>query len=99
MSEEIRADYDELKTVVSRFAAQSQSVEELQQKVRSAMEKLEDGGWMGLGADAFFAEMQGVVLPAVGRLIEALADASRTTNEIATTVQNAEQEASAPFHS
>jgi|YNPBryBLVA2012_1023415.scaffolds.fasta_scaffold00875_1 WXG100 family type VII secretion target len=99
MSDEIRANYDELKTVVSRFMAQSQSIEELQQKVRSAMEKLENGGWIGLGADAFFAEMQGVVLPAVDRLIKALADASRTTGEIATTIQNAEQEASGLFRS
>jgi len=99
MSDEIRANYDQLKTVVSRFMAQSQSIEELQKKVRSAMEKLEQGGWIGLGADAFFAEMQGVVLPAVDRLIKALADASRTTGEIATTIQNAEQEASGLFRS
>lgn len=99
MSDEIRANYDELKDVAGKFTAQAQSIEDLSKKVKSAMERLEDGGWIGLGADAFFSEMQGAVMPAVAKLIEALSSASQKTNEIATTVQNAEEEASSPFRS
>lgn len=97
MADEIRANYDELEQVASRFNGQSQSVEEMLQKVRGAMEKLADGGWIGRGADAFFAEMEGEVLPAVKRLVEALGNAAQTTGQIAQDMQQAEEEASSLF--
>lgn len=97
MADEIRANYEELEQVASRFSGQSQSVEEMLQKVRACMEKLADGGWIGRGADAFFAEMEGEVLPAINRLVSALSDAAQTTGQIAQDMQQAEDEASSLF--
>jgi WXG100 family type VII secretion target len=97
MSDEIRADYEQLQQLASRFSQQSQSVQQMLQRVRSSMDKLESGGWIGRGSDAFFSEMQQEVLPASERLRQALDEASRTTQNIVNTVRQAEEEASSRF--
>lgn len=97
MADEIRADYDQLEQVASQFANQSQVIQEMLQRVRSGMEQLEDGGWIGRGADAFFSEMQSIVLPAVQRLESALNDASGATKQIAQTMHQAEEEGRSLF--
>lgn len=96
MAEEIRADYEQLKSVAERFSRQSESVTQMMRSVQGSMNKLKDG-WIGRGSDAFFTEMSDEVLPAVGRLKQALGEASTTTQKISNTVKQAEQEASAPF--
>lgn len=95
-ADEIKANYDQLAQVASRFQNQSQATQEMIQSVRSSMDELK-GGWEGRGSNAFFSEMQGEVLPAVNRLRQALQEASRVTNQIVQAVKQAEDEASAPF--
>jgi len=97
MADEIRADYEEMEQISNRFANQSQTIQQMMQKVRSSMDKLEGGDWIGRGSDAFFNEMNSDVLPATERLIQALDEASRTTKDISQTVQQAEEEASSRF--
>lgn len=97
MSDEIKAEYDELGQVATRFGNQSQAVADMLRDLRSRFEPLENGGWIGMGADAFFAEMQGEVFPAVNRLIEALAEGGQVTNEVSRHVHDAEDQASAAF--
>jgi len=99
MSDEIRADYDQLEDVAGRFANQSQLIQQMLQKVRSSMDKLEDGGWIGRGSRAFFQEMQSEVLPASLRLQDVLEEASQVTRSIIQIVRQAEDEASSPFRS
>jgi WXG100 family type VII secretion target len=99
MTDEIRADYDQLEQVASRLANQSQVVQQLMQKVRGSMSPLEDGGWIGRGSDAFFQEMNSEVLPATDRLHKVLQEASQVTKQIVQTVRQAEDEASALFRS
>lgn len=96
MAEEIRADYDQLEEVASRFTNQAEAIQQLLEKVRSSMENLEPG-WIGRGSEAFFSEMQGEVIPATMRLQIALDMASVTTRNISQVMQQAEDEASAPF--
>lgn len=96
MADEVRADYEQLEQVASRFANQSQAIQQMLQKVRSGMDKLETG-WIGRGSNAFFSEMQSDVLPAVQRLHDALDEGSRCTKEIIQVMQRADEEASAPF--
>jgi WXG100 family type VII secretion target len=97
MSDEIRADYDQLENVASRFANQSQTIQQLLQKVNGSMDKLEDGGWIGRGSDAFFQEMHSEVLPASQRLQAVLGQANQVARTIIQTIQQAEEEASSPF--
>jgi WXG100 family type VII secretion target len=97
MAEEIRADYEQLETIAGQFAKQAQAIQQMLQKVQKSMDELENDGWIGRGSDAFFAEMQGEVLPASNRLHDALEEANRVTKEIIQTVQEAEDEACSPF--
>jgi WXG100 family type VII secretion target len=96
MADEIKAVYDELETVASRFNNQSEAIQQMYQYIRNSMQNLEDG-WIGRGSDAFFSEMESEVLPATQRLQNALEEASRVTKEIIQVVQQADEEASAPF--
>jgi WXG100 family type VII secretion target len=97
MADEIRADYDKLGQVASRFDKQAQQINEMIRKVKADFQKLEQGGWIGRGADAFFQEMRGTVLPASQRLESALKTGSQVTKEIIQHVRSAEEEASSPF--
>lgn len=97
MADEIKAEYDQLEQVASRFSNQSQAMEDSLRDLRSKFEKLEGGGWIGLGADAFIAEMNDEIIPAMTRLINALAEGNRLTNEVSRTIQAAEDEASGTF--
>jgi WXG100 family type VII secretion target len=96
MSDETRADYDELENVSQRFANQAQEVEEIFTKISTTMENLRDG-WIGRGSDAFFSEMESDIIPATNRLRDVLSDASDLTKEIASKLQGAEEEASSRF--
>jgi len=97
MYDEIRADYDQLEQVAARFANESQAIQQMLQNVRSSMDPLESGGWIGLGSDAFFAEMQSDIIPANERLQQALDEANRVTKQIVQVVKQAEDDASSPF--
>lgn len=97
MADEIRADYNQLEDIASRFGNQSQAVNDTLQSVRTSMGPLEDGGWIGRAADSFFDEMQAEVIPAVQRLLENLAEANRAVRDIAETMRQAETEASGLF--
>ena len=98
MADEVRADYDQLEQVASRFANQSQEVQQTLQQVRNKMNKLQSD-WIGRGSEAFFSEMEGEVLPGTNRLQQALEEASRVTKEVVQIMQQAEEEASSPFRS
>jgi len=97
--DEIKADYQQLEQVASRFTSQAQIIEQMIQEVRNTMDPLENGGWIGRGSDSFFSEMQGEVLPACQRLLDALHEASQVTKDISATMSRAEDDACAPFRS
>lgn len=96
-AEEIRGDYDELENCSTHFANHAQVIGQMIQAIKRSMDPLEGGGWKGRGVDAFMAEMNGDVLPATDRLYQALEEASQATKDISQTLQQAEEEASAPF--
>ncbi len=97
MANEVRASYNELEQLSNRFARSQSEIQQMIQQVRNAMQPLENGSWIGRGSDAFFREMRGEVTPAVTRLQQALGEASRTTKDIVQTMQQADEQASAPF--
>ena len=97
MIDEIRADYEALAQVATRFNSRAEATTEMLTSVQAAYTPLEQGSWIGEGAEAFFAEMQDDVIPAVNRLIAALTMAGEITGEAAQTMQEADQEAATPF--
>ena len=96
MADEIRADYRQLAQVATQFSRQASAVNQMRQQVKRSMNALQ-GNWIGHGSEAFFAEMNDKVLPGTNRLYKALQDASKITKQISQLVQQAEQDAAAPF--
>jgi hypothetical protein len=58
---------------------------------------LEQGGWEGQGATAFYDEMQNEVFPAMQRLMSALSEAQMVTLQIRDIIWQAEEEAASVF--
>jgi WXG100 family type VII secretion target len=96
MADEIQADYAQLQQVSQLFNKQAQAINQMRQQVRKSMGGLQ-GNWIGKGSDAFFNEMSDKVLPATTRLYQALQEASKITKQMAQTVQQAVEDAAAPF--
>jgi len=93
----IRVDHEALAQISGRFNQQSEAIELMLYAMRGTMQPLASGGWIGQGADAFFAEMNSDILPAVQRLTDALAQAGIVTMQLSDLMQQADEEASFSF--
>ncbi len=93
----IQANYEALERIAARFGSESERVEEVNGRLQSFMRPLQNGGWEGEGAKAFFDEMEDVIFLASNRLREALAQARTATLEVKRVFQEAEEEAARPF--
>ncbi|MCE7949204.1 MAG: WXG100 family type VII secretion target [Chloroflexi bacterium CFX4] len=93
----IQADYSSLGDIAKHFASKAQETNNLIQTVGRCIESLQRGGWLGKGANQFYAEMQNEVSPAMQRLRAALDDASSATSRIAQAMEQHEREAGALF--
>lgn len=94
----IRSDYDQLRSMAQSFRSQSENITKQSQQLKSNMDTLQGGDWIGKGAQAFYREMGDSVLPTMQRLQRALAEASRITQQISQVMKAAEDEASGCFH-
>ena len=97
MADLIEADYGKLEQIHKQFSREADNVNKMIKDVRARMAPLQDGGWKGDAAAAFFSEMNGEVLPACLRLKKALREAAATTKRVGKTVQKAEQDAKNAF--
>ena len=93
----VRAHHEELQKISSSFGSQSSAIAGINGKMNSAFQTLHGGDWIGKGANAFFKEMEGEVMPSMKRLEKALSDAARITNQISQIMKQAEDEASSFF--
>lgn len=98
MADEVKADYEQLEQVATRFRNQADEIQQMLTQVRNSMQKLEPD-WKGRGSNAFFQEMEHKVLPGVARLHRALQEANKVTKDIVQTMQQADDDASSPFRS
>ena len=78
----VQADYDELASIANQFAQESSAAEQLMNQITNLVGQLEGGGWMGRGAQAFYAEMHDEVEPGLRRLVQALEDFSPATQHL-----------------
>ncbi|GJM41566.1 MAG: hypothetical protein DHS20C20_18480 [Ardenticatenaceae bacterium] len=92
----IQVQYDKLQDIAQQFEKQATTISELNQAVRNQADNLQTQ-WVGQGSTAFFREMEAVVYPTGRRLEDALREAQRVTTDICAIMQQAEEEASAPF--
>ncbi len=89
----VRAEYDELAQIAKMFSKQSETTQTSSKRLSQQVEVLRSGHWVGRGADAFYQEMEGL-LPAVRRLVEALAMADRVTKSIIQIMEESDEDAS-----
>ena len=89
----VRADYDQLKQAASTFGKNSDSCKQTLQSLKSNMDTLQGGDWIGQGANAFYKEMDDSVLPTFQRLINALNTAQNSLAQISSLMKDAEDQA------
>ena len=89
----VRADYDALKNVAQGFSHQADATAQSLQALKSHMDTLHGGDWIGQGATAFYAEMNDQVLPTIKRLHSALQSSADITQKISQAMKAAEDEA------
>ncbi|MCE7946737.1 MAG: WXG100 family type VII secretion target [Chloroflexi bacterium CFX4] len=93
----IQADYSSLEQISANFSKESDQTRQLLQTVKSCVDALKGGGWIGKGADNFYKEMEELVNPAMDRMMRALADAASATKRVADALRQAEEEGCALF--
>lgn len=96
-SDLIRVDHEEMAQVASKFEQNAQKTSQTLQELQRPYQSLKDGGWIGQGATAFYAEMDNKLIPSLHRLIQALSQAGQATNEISGVMRSADEEASSNF--
>jgi WXG100 family type VII secretion target len=97
MAEQVRVNYETLNEMESKFARLADDVQAVASKIKSLDNNLRQGGWVGRGSDAFYAEMDDLVMPAISRLRQALDEGGQTLNRIARIFGEAEEEAQSGF--
>lgn len=97
MSDTISIEYEQMNQICTRFSEESARVRKVMNELERQIQVLKQGGWIADAADAYYQEMDSDVLPGVNRLVQALELAADATNQISTTMKNAEQEAQSFF--
>ncbi len=88
---------DALAAAAQVFAKRAEYLQHLHWQVQAHVEQLRGGGWTGVGAESFYAEMKDVVSPALQRLVDALQKSVQSTQSMVNLLQRAEEEAAALF--
>ena len=91
----VRAEYDSLGDAANRFGQEAERIDKIAQNLARGENSLRRNNWVGQGADAFYKEMDGSVLPAFRRLEKALEESSQFIKQISKIFHDAEQEAAA----
>lgn len=97
MADKIEVNYGDLQRVSSGFGEGAETVEQMIQRIKAAVEQLRST-WEGRGSEAFQKEMEELVFPGLKKLQTALGQAAQTTNQVANIFQQAESEASGIFN-
>ncbi len=87
-----RADHEDLQRIASQFGREADATRASIERIKSAVDRLEAGDWVGKAASAFFGEMNSSVYPSLRRLMLALQAAQRVTREISTDVRMTEDD-------
>jgi len=95
----IQAKYDQLTVISTRFRDQAEQCTDVQRRMQRGFQQLQNGGWEGRGAAAFFSEMEREIFPAMRRLHVALTTGAEVVRQISEILRAAEEEAARLFGS
>jgi len=93
----IRAHYNDLQQASQAFNNEGQAINSMYNQLKGRTEDLHGRGWRGLGSDAYFKEMEGVVLPAIQRLEKALHSMADTIKKVHDIFHNSENDVNQLF--
>ncbi|MGA9191754.1 MAG: WXG100 family type VII secretion target, partial [Anaerolineales bacterium] len=96
-SQKIRAGFDSLQRVSKVFQQQGSAVDKTLHRLASNKESLQSKDWAGRGANAFYREMDSLILPAFRDLSAALLGGSQIALQIMRIMHDAEDEATRIF--
>lgn len=91
----IRFEHHTLDDIAGRFTRAADDNRAALGALEQAKQTLQSGDWLGSGARAFYGEMDGQVLPAMRKLVEALAAAAAAATRISGIAAQAETDAAA----
>jgi len=98
MSEKLEVNYEVLYEIAGCFGDHEAITKSMYNVLKQHIDDLRKNGWVGEGADAFYAEMDELLLPALKRLQASMVQAENVVKTIATEFENAEDEAKAQLH-
>lgn len=93
-----RLNYDEINLITKKIHDESEDFAQLHASTRQKMASLRSE-WEGEAADKFFEQMEVSLLPAIKKLSQGLVTAQDVINNIAKTIQEADQETASFFKS
>lgn len=91
----IRADYEGLQKIAQSFEAESGHIAATTKSVKTIVDALRGGDWVGPGAMAFYQEMDSAIFPGLNRLSAALGDAAQAAARVNGLMNGAERDAAA----
>jgi len=97
MADRTELNGEQLQALAKNFQSEANELNSLLSQTRNKVNELHGNGWVGQGADQFNAEMEGLVLPAVQRLVAALHTASERINTILKIYDDAQQQSQGFF--
>ncbi len=92
-----KADYNALNQIAKSFGTEAEQSRQSISNLKSKMEVLKGGHWLGDSAKKFYNEMDSAVLPAYTRLSNALDSAQQITTKISAIAKQAEGDSSRVF--
>jgi len=93
-----RVHYDEMSAIVKSFKSEQAEIDALLKQTKSKVDSLHNNQWVGQGSDKFFSEMEGTVIPAVGKLSHALGYAGDTAQKIHEVIHKHDEETKSFFN-
>lgn len=88
----MQVDYDGLDGIVSKLNQMQEQATAMRNNLQAKTDELESGKWKGQGFDAYKAEYDELIRPALDRLVEGTEEASRTINNMKGETQTLEEE-------
>jgi len=99
MAEKTELNYEQMQAIVKKLQSEADAINQLTNQTKSRVEGLHGNGWIGRGSDQFFGEMEQLVIPSMGRLVNALHAAGNAANEIMKIYRGAEEQGQNIFKS
>jgi WXG100 family type VII secretion target len=93
----IRFQYDDIEQIARKFRHLNDSAEDVLRRALYCLDQMENGVWIGRGADEFRDELEDIVIPAVRRLAAVLGDTAWTLDKSSDVMREAEEMGAAQF--